>query len=380
MRGDGYLFQKRGVWYAGYSIDGREQKESLRTRDEEEAGRRFAKLMRGVLAGQLPPATQRRVTVGELLDDLERHLKLKKISSLDKSKSHMKAVRKELGRELAYRLETSRIEAYQEARLDEGRAPATVNRECELLRQAYRLGYYRTPPKVARLPLIPALPVDNARQGFLSWATFQQLLEAIADVDLRDFVEWFMWTAMRPGEIRQLTWQMLDRETWTLHLAPTAAKGTKGKRKGRTIPVAKGPLRDIMERRLARRCVGSPLIFQRASTRYKKAGYPIRSFATAWRQACEAVGLKAGRAVEGGVTPYDLRRSGLRNIIRGGTHERVAMAISGHRTRATFDRYNITATDDMEQAFDRTEIYVKKLRGPKVEKIDGTSGGGNRTD
>ena len=198
------------------------------------------------------------------------------------------------------------------------------------------------------------LRVDNARQGFLSRADFDALREHLVDEDVRDFVDWSYWTGMRPGEIRQLTWKMVDRETNTLTLDPRAAKT----RKGRVIALG-GPLAPIMERRTERRRLDCPLVFHR--TLKGKPGQPVQKIHKQWRAALRAAGLPLG------LIPYDLRRTALRNMIRGGADPLVAMKISGHRTRSTFDRYNIIDTEDVLEVLIQTAAHVAAQ--PRAQKV-----------
>jgi hypothetical protein len=105
-------------------------------------------------------------------------------------------------------------------------------------------------------------------------------------------------------------------------------------------------------------------------------GRPVGDCRKAWASACKAAGLVKPKLDWNGnpvsitvngkketvMLPsplfHDLRRSGVRNMVRAGTREGVAMAISGHRTRAIFDRYNITSDEDLRQAVKQTNEHL----------------------
>ena len=353
-RGLGRVFQRprSPYWWIAYVHRGREIRESSGSEKKRDAVALLQARQAAIHEGQYVSRDADRVTVAELLADLRVDYEIKRKASRRTLRSHIAAWDAKLGPEKAAHVARPMLNGIIQEWQGEGRAPATINKFITTLRRAFRLGQLNK--KVRVLPDFPEkLPEHNARQGFAAWGMVLALLAALPDDGLRDFVEWGVRTAMRLSEIARLTWTAYDRETGVVRLPGQDAKTGQPRR----IVLGDTPLRMIIERRWADRRLDCPLIFHRD-------GRPIVEFRKSWASACRAVGLIPGRA---GLTFHDLRRTGLRNLVRAGVSQHVAMAISGHKTPSTFRRYDITSDEDLREAMEKTTAYLEGL--PTTSKV-----------
>jgi integrase len=348
MKGDGRVFQRGSRWWIAYyapqggrSVEQREpggKTEAEAKRLLKQRLREIAVHKTGLRPFQGPQ--QEKVTVEELLQAVEQDYHIHGRKSLPQLRAHLRHVRAFFSMDRALTVTSERLRDYVGHRQSKGAAPATINRELEGLQRAFALAVESG--RIALAPNFPTLHEHNARQGFFDRGEFEAVLAHLADVDLRDFCHWFYWTVMRPGEIRSLTWEAFDRETWMLRLHARDAKTGFGR-----ALALEGELRAIMENRLRARRLDCSLIFHRS-------GRPVGDFRKSWKRACRGAGLE-------GKLLYDLRRTAVRNMVRAGVDPAVAMKISGHRTRNVFDRYNIISDADLREAMTKTAAYVESL-------------------
>ncbi len=348
MRGQGRIFDRpKGSgknWAIAYYWRGREQRESVaRLLGKPAAAVTLAdaeRCLRGRLkqigSGRFVGVAAERLTVGAALDAYLEHARLLGRKSLAELTSHVKPAREAFGPLRACNLTSAEVEAWMNRALAEGYARGTVHVWVAVLGAALRLAHRRG--ELAVVPHLPTIQVRNARQGFFAPAQIAAILARLPD-PVDEIVRFAYLTGWRRGEIVPLTWAQVDRATHQVRLVDSKSG------EGRVIPLV-GELAALIERRWAARVVGRslcPWVFHRA-------GRPVRTFRETWQSACEAAGLA-------GALFHDLRRTAVRDMIRAGVPQAVAMRMSGHKTVSMFARYNIVSTGDLEQAAASTQAY-----------------------
>lgn len=302
-------------------------------------------------------AELRTLCVGTLLDDLLQDYRIN-------GKDHKWAeqvvrlhLRPFFGASPVGRVTTSMIRDFVAKSQEAGAANATTNRSLALLKRAFNLGRKATPPKVQRMPYIPMLKENNVRKGFFEDADYRALLRTLPG-HLKPVLTMAYWTGCRRGEILTLEWRQVDLRNGVIRLDPGATKNDEP----RVVPLV-SELREMLALQKAKRDEEFPNC---SRVFFDELGEPIVQLNKPWALACQAAGLvdAAGKPTK---LLHDCRRTGVRNLVRAGVPEKVCMAISGHKTRSIFDRYNIVSEADLMNAANRLQAYIEEARRAEAE-------------
>jgi integrase len=334
------------VWWIKFYRNGKPFRESTGKKKKGEAEHRL-KIREGEVAeGRFYGLRAEKILLDELAEDLINDYKVNGKKSLDRTEisiEHLKAFFEDTR---VADVTTDRINAYIRNRQEQGRSNSTINRELAALKRMFSLGTRTS--KVTRTPYIPHLEENNARTGFFTHDEYQALKEAMPD-HLKPLIVMAYHTGMRLGELRSLKWGQIDllEEKITLK-----AQDTKNK-EPRIIYMAVELLEAIRFQKAVRdnKHPEFPLVFS------DNHGNPVGRFDKAWKNACKAADLD-------GKLFHDFRRTAVRNMVRAGVPERVAMMVSGHKTRSVFERYNVVDESDLKKA----SLQVSEYHRAKSER------------
>lgn len=331
-RGSGSIFQRGNVWWVRYYRHGKGFSESsgseLKTKATQLLKKRLAEITTGSFVG---PAAER-VPVADLVSDLISEQKAngnKAVSWTERRWNlHLKPFFEHYR---AVDITRALINRYIECRQKDSAAVASINREVAVLSAAFHLGVKNS--KIRQLPLFPRLKERNTRTGFLEDAQYQALADACGKVGLwlRAIFEVGYCYGWRKEEVLGLRCSQVNLIDRTIRLNPGETKNEEG----REAPIAASLYPLLVE------CVRGKGPDAPVFTR--EDGQPVSGLRPAWDNACEEAGVPD-------LLFHDLRRTAVRNMVRSGIPEQVAMRISGHKTRSVFDRYHIISQADVREA------------------------------
>ncbi len=278
--------------------------------------------------------------------------KVKALSSCWCVELSLKKFNSEFGDTIISHIKPVDLENYQGMRRAEGKADSTIDREIGAAKTAIvkafdngivsgdTLKTFKVVKKLLRAN-------SNARDQVLLPEEFQNLLDNSPSY-LKPILTTGYYTGMRRGEILNLTWDKVDLRNCVIRLT---AKDTKDK-EARTIPICE----DLMT------CLkGLPRSLNTKHV-FLYRGEPVKKdFRSGLKIACKRAGITYGRFKKDGFIFHDLRHTFNTNMRKAGVPESVIMEITGHSTRAMFDRYNTIDLEDTRNAVDRMGVYLKSV-------------------
>jgi integrase len=256
-------------------------------------------------------------------------------------------------------IDTAAVLRYVAERRRQGKAPATINIELATLRRALRLA--QELGHLASVPPIRTLRPAPPRQGFFEPDEFAAVARELPD-DLAIVARIACVYGWRlTDEVLPLTRSQVDLEAGTLRLPPGSTKNGDGRLVYLTPELRAGLGEQLARVRTLERELGRVIPHVFPALRGPHQGKQRKSMAWTWRHACKRAGLP-------GKWKHDLRRTAVRNMVNAGISERVAMKITGHRTRSTFDRYHIVSPGDLRDAARKMADKTRTREGTRLSQ------------
>jgi site-specific recombinase XerD len=376
------------VWWAKYYANGTPVRESTGTESETEAPRFLKAREGGVVTGQQILPRVGRIRYEEAAEDLRTYYKATGERDTSEVEWRLAHLDEFFETKRLAGIGSADIMRYVVKRQGEGASNATINRDLAVLNRMLRLAYENG--TLVRLPLIHKLKESKPREGFFERPQFEAVKRHLRpDLQLAVSIQYaFGWRGKK--EVLTLKRKQVNLGACTLRLEPGTTKNEEGRVVYLTPELveliqAQEERIQLLEMHLGHRV---PWLFPHLTGKHK--GERIRDFRRAWKTALLNAMLdgleaeeRARRKAELEANPeglvrmlrHDFRRTAVRNMVNRGVPERVAMMITGHKTRSVFDRYHIVSPGDLQDAARKlagtfSGTLLEKKQGVRVQPPD----------
>jgi integrase len=164
--------------------------------------------------------------------------------------------------------------------------------------------------------------------------------------------------------IREFDEAEAELEAGTLRLDPGKTKNDQGRVVYFPADLKRLVAAQVERVRAMERKTGRIIPYLFPHLRGRHCGERVQDFRGAWATARRKAGIP-------GMLRHGLRRTAVRNMVNAGVPERVAMKVTGHKTRAVFDRYHIVSPGDLQDVARRLTGTISGTAAP--DGVDGSS-------
>jgi integrase len=339
------LYKRGKIWWAKLYQDGIPVYKTTRASEKREAQRLHDSWAGEMAKGTFLPRVDR-TRYEELVEDLKQDYRNTESRNLIEVEKRLKHLNPFFAGIRAARIDAAAVARYIKQRKAQRGANGTINRELGVLGRMFRLALENG--RVTKVPIVHKLKEAAPRRGFFEREQFEAVRKHLpVDLQAAATVAYtFGWRT--PSEVLTLERRQLDLDAETLRLDPGTTKNDDGRLVYLT-PELKTLLRaqtdrvNALERQLGRII---PWLFPHLPAQHISRcliGTRRGDFRKAWVTACKRAGVP-------GALRHDCRRTAVRNMVNSGVPERVAMKVTGHRTRSVFDRYHIVSPADLKEA------------------------------